>query len=103
MICYTTIPSTSNTLKNLLVNASSHSSYTPNEFNVRNEEIINIFSASVEPLITEINHTALLQEWRLNIDAAEYERNIDANKYKPSEKKKCNRHDSDDYWPTSIL
>ena len=28
MICSTTIPSTSNTLKNLLVNASSHSSYT---------------------------------------------------------------------------
>ena len=27
MICSTTIPSTSNTLKNLLVNASSHSSY----------------------------------------------------------------------------
>ena len=28
MICSTTIPSTSNTLKNLLVNSSSHSSYT---------------------------------------------------------------------------
>ena len=28
MICSTTIPSTSNTLNNLLVNASSHSSYT---------------------------------------------------------------------------
>ena len=28
MICYTTIPSTSNTLKNFLVNANSHSSYT---------------------------------------------------------------------------
>ena len=28
MICSTTIPSTSNTLKNLLVSASSHSSYT---------------------------------------------------------------------------
>ena len=27
IICSTTIPSTSNTLKNLLVNASSHSSY----------------------------------------------------------------------------
>ena len=28
MICSTTIPSTSNTLKNLLVNPNSHSSYT---------------------------------------------------------------------------
>ena len=33
MICSTTIPSTSNTLKNLLVNANSHSSYTNKEFN----------------------------------------------------------------------
>ena len=28
MLCYTTIPSTSNTLKNLLVNSNYHSSYT---------------------------------------------------------------------------
>ena len=28
MLCYTTIPSTSNTLKNLLVNSNDHSSYT---------------------------------------------------------------------------
>ena len=44
----------------------------------------------------------MLQEWRLNIDATEYERNIDANLYKPSEKKKLNHVDSGDYWPTSI-
>ena len=48
--------------------------------------IINIFSEYVEPLIKEINHPALLQEWRLNINAAYYERNIDANLYKHSEK-----------------
>ena len=28
MLCYTTIPSTSNKLKNLLVNSNYHSSYT---------------------------------------------------------------------------
>ena len=64
--------------------------------------IINIFIAYVLPLIQGINHPALLQEWRLNIDAAEYEQNIDANLYKPSEKKKFNCHDSDYYWPTPI-
>ena len=102
MICATTITSTSNTLDRLLVYTSFHSSYIQNEFNVRKEEIINIFSAYVEPLIKEINHPTLLQEWKLNLDAAEYERNIDANFYKTSEKKKFNRIDSDDYWPTSI-
>ena len=54
---------------------------------IKKEEIINIFSAYVAPLIKEIYHSALLQKCRLNIDAAEYESNIDANLYKPSEKK----------------
>ena len=44
----------------------------------------------------------MIQERILDIDAAEYERNIDANLYKPSEKKNFNRVDSGDYWPASI-
>ena len=44
----------------------------------------------------------MLQERRLNIDAAEYEQNIDVNLYKTSEKKKLHCVDSGDYWPTSI-
>ena len=50
--------------------------------------IINIFSAYVEPLLKYINHTELLQKWKLNLDAEEYERNIYANLYKTSEEKK---------------
>ena len=44
----------------------------------------------------------MLQEWKLIIDAAEYERNIDSNLYKTSEKNKFNRVDSDEFWPTPI-
>ena len=44
----------------------------------------------------------MLQEWKLNIDAAEYEKHMKANMYKPSEKKKFNRVDSDKHWPASI-
>ena len=44
----------------------------------------NIFNTYVTPKIKEINHPAFLQERKLNIDAAEYERNM-AEKYKPSE------------------
>ena len=54
MICSTTFPYTSNTLKNLLVNASSNYSYTNQEFNDKKEEIINIFSTFVAPKIKEI-------------------------------------------------
>ena len=50
--------------------------------------IINIFSAYVVPLLKYINHLVLLQEWKINLDAAAYERNIDANLYKPSKKRK---------------
>ena len=49
--------------------------------------IINIFSAYVVPLLKDINHPALLQEWKLNLDAAAYEKYIDANMSKPSDKK----------------
>ena len=52
-------------------------------------------------MLNYINHPSLLQEWKLNLDAEEYERNIDANLYKLFEKNII-RHDSDEYWPTSI-
>ena len=35
MLCYTTIPYTSNTPKNLFVNSDYHSSYTTQEFNTK--------------------------------------------------------------------
>ena len=41
----------------------------------------------VEPLLKDINNTVLLQEWKLNIDAVAYEKQIDANVFKPSDKK----------------
>ena len=43
----------------------------------------------------------MFQEWKLNLDVVDQEKNIYANLHKPSEKKKFNRHDIDDYWPTS--
>ena len=88
MTCTNRIPSTSNTQNNLAVNKSFHYSYIRKEFNDKKDIIINIFSAYVEPLLKYINHPELLQEWKLNLDAAEYERNIYANLYKPSEENK---------------
>ena len=44
----------------------------------------------------------MLQEWKLNLDAAEYEKSMKANMYKTSEKEKFNRVDSDEHWPESI-
>ena len=87
MTCINTIPSPSNTLKILVVNKSLHSSYIQAELNDGEKMIVNIFSAHVVPLLKDINHPALLQEWKLNLGASAYERNIDYDISKPSDKK----------------
>ena len=61
MTSINTITFTSNTLKNLVVNKSVHSSYIQTEFNDKNKMIINIFSSYVVPLLRDINHAALIQ------------------------------------------
>ena len=61
-----------------------------------------IFNTYVTPQMKEINHPSFLQEWKLNIDAAEYEKNMKANIYKPSEKNKINCVDNHKHWPASI-
>ena len=48
---------------------------------------INIFSENVVLLLKYINHTLLIQEWKLNLDATAYENNIDANMSRPYYKK----------------
>ena len=53
--------------------------------------IFNIFGAYFEPLLKYINHSALLQEWKLCLNAVEYEINIAAKLCKPSEEKKSSR------------
>ena len=56
-----------------------------------------IFNTFVTPQIKEINHPAFLQEWKLNIDTAEYEKNMKAIMYKPYEKKKINCVDDNEH------
>ena len=65
--------------------------------------IINIFSAYVVPMLKDINHPSLLQGWKLNLDAAACEKNIDANMSKPSDKIEIDHRDSDLYCPTTII
>ena len=64
--------------------------------------MITIFSTYIVAQIKEIHHPALLQEWKLNIDVAEYKIYMKANMYKPSGKNKIHRVDSDEHWPTPI-
>ena len=51
MLCYTTTPSTSNTLKKLLINSNYHSSYSTQELNTKKEQMSNIFNTYFTPQI----------------------------------------------------
>ena len=88
MTCINTITSTSNTLKNLVGNKIFQSSCIKIEFNDKKKITINIFRTYVVPLLKDTNHPAFLQYWKLNLDAAVYEINIDYNMSKPSDKNK---------------
>ena len=86
----------------LLFYSSLQYSYNQTEYIDKEETINNTFIIYVEPLLNDINHLALIQEWKLNLDAAAYEKKIAAGVHKPSEKKGINDHDRDSYCPTSI-
>ena len=60
-----------------------------------------LFSAYVTPKIKEIYHPAIIQEWKLNIDASEYEKNMTLS-HVPSYKKIIYRIDDFEHWPESI-
>ena len=62
-----------------------------------------IFNTYVTPQIKEINHPAFLQEWKLNLDVAEYEKNMKANMYQLSKKQKFNRVANHKHWPESVI
>ena len=64
--------------------------------------IVSIFSAYVVTLLKDINHSLLLNYWKIILGSAAYVKNIDANISKPSEKKEIDRHYSHLYWPISI-
>ena len=101
MLCYTTITSTSDTLKYLFISKDYHSSYSTDNFNNQIEAMDRLFSTYVTPQIKEIYHPEIIQEWKLNIDAAEYEKNMTLSLV-TSTKKKMNRIDEFKHWPKSI-
>ena len=75
MKCINTMYSAPNTFKKLWLQSSLHSEYIKTGVNEKEEIINTIFSSYVEPLLKYINHPALIQEWKLNLDAEAYEKN----------------------------
>ena len=65
-----------------------HLSYIQTKYNGKEESINKIFSTYIEPLLNCINHPTLMQQCKLNIDAPEYEKQINVNMNRPSDKNK---------------
>ena len=86
MLCHTTITFTSYTLKNLYISRYYHSSYSTDNYNNNKEAMDRLFSTYITPQIKEIYHPEIIQESKLNIDAAEYEKNMNSS-HVPSTKK----------------
>ena len=101
MLCHTTITSTSYTLKNLYISRDDHSSYSSDNYKNQKEAMDRLFSTYIKPQIKEIYHPEIIQEWKLNIDAAEYEKNVTLT-HIPSTKKKINRIENFEHWHASI-
>ena len=72
MLCSTTITFTSSTLKNLYIGTQYHSLY--DNYSDQTEKMDRLFKTYITPQLKEIYHPEILQEWKLNIDAAEYEK-----------------------------
>ena len=85
MQCSTTITSTSTTLKNLYIGTEYHESYSTNIYSDQTEKMDRLFKTYITPQLKDIYHPAILQEWKLNIDAKEYEKNM-LHYSKPSKK-----------------
>ena len=93
MICRTTINSTSSTLKNLYIGTQYHSLYSTDNYNDQTWEMDRLFRTYITPQMKEIYQPSIIQEWKLNIDAAEYENNMTLS-HVPSFLKRINRIDS---------
>ena len=66
------------------------------------KEMVDIFIDYLVPIINDPYHPALIEERKQNINAAAYENNLNTDVKIPSIKKKIDRNNKNEYWPTSI-
>ena len=63
---------------------------------------MNFFTEYLVPVMKYIDHPALIEEWKQNIDAATYEKNLKQDVNLLSIKTHIDRNDKSGYWPTSV-
>ena len=78
-----------------------HLIYKQDNYEDKLKEIYDLFIDYIVPIIEDLDHPALIEEFKQNIDAAAYENNLNKDVNIPSIKKKIDRNNKTEYWPTS--
>ena len=60
--------------------------YIQTKYNGKEESINKIFSTYIKPLLNYISHPTLVQEWKIDINDPAYEKPVDDNVNRPSDK-----------------
>ena len=68
------IYSVSNTIKTLHIQTNMYLIYKQDFYKDKQQEIDNFFIKYLVPVMNDLDHPELIEEWKQNIDAAAYER-----------------------------
>ena len=77
--------------------------YKQDFYKTKESEIDDLFLEYLSPVMRDIEHPALIEEWIQNIDAAAHEKDEHKDENLPSMKKKIDRNHKTECWPKIIM
>ena len=81
------VSAVANTIKKLHIQKNMHIIYKQDLYKNKAKEIYDFFLEYLVPVMDNIDHPALIKEWKKNIDAGAYENNLYKDVKLPSIKK----------------
>ena len=78
-----------------------HLIYKQDFYTDKQKEIDKLLIEHLVPIMDDLYHPMLIEEWKQNINATAYENNLNQDVKIPSIKKKY-RNNKNEYWPTRI-
>ena len=103
MACYIENPSDVNSLKIITICSSLYREFESTYYNDKRDAIRYIFGEYIKQYLKDIDHPALIEEWKLKFYKAAYEKNLELGVNKNSLKKVIDRHDSQEFFPKIIM
>ena len=76
--------------------------YKQDFYKDKRKELNGLLIQYLAPIMVDIDHPELIEEWKQNLDAADYENNLNQDVKIQSIKKKIDYNDKTEYWPKII-